>query len=244
MSPFLPLLALLVCTLQAAELPIQVTTHPADDLSPSLSPDGRWVAFTSRRSGNLDIWVRPMRGGRAYQITTHQADDFAPAWSPDGQRLAFVSKRSDAAGDIWMVEVRRTDSRVVPAREPIRLTNHLGQDCSPCFSPDGKELAFCSDRSGRLEIWVLVLAKRILTRATFRGGTEPSWSPDGMWLAYTAFDSLHQHSAIAVTPAHPEAQPDLPRESALTDGSWLDCQPAWSPSGGEVVFCRFPYDTN
>lgn len=244
LGPLWPLLALLVCTLQAAELPLQVTTHPADDLSPSLSPDGRWVAFTSRRSGNLDIWVRPVRGGRAYQITTHQADDFAPAWSPDGQRLAFVSKRSDAAGDIWMVEVRRTDSRVVPAREPIRLTNHLGQDCSACFSPDGKELAFCSDRSGRLEVWVLVLAKRILTRATFRGGTEPSWSPDGMWLAYTLFDSPHQHSAIAVTPAHPEARPDLPRESALTDGSWLDCQPAWSPSGGEVVFCRFPYDTN
>lgn len=234
------------CSLARAQAPLphQVTTHPADDLSPSLSPDGKWVAFTSTRSGNQDIWVRPVHGGKAYQITTHQADDYSPAWSRTGDRLAFVSKRSDAAGDIWMVELRRTGKAILARGESIRLTDYLGEDAFPTFSPDGTEVAFSSDRTGRMEIWVLSLRSRSLRRVTWQGGTEPKCSPDGTWLVYTAFDTLRRKSAIALTPAHPETRPELPKEARITDGSWLDCQPAWSPTGHEVVFCRYPYDTN
>ncbi|MCR4438616.1 MAG: CHAT domain-containing protein [bacterium] len=246
----LPLLWLLAspppCALAGGQplLPHQVTTHPADDLSPALSPDGKWVAFTSTRSGNQDVWVRPVHGGKAYQITTHQADDYCPAWSRNGDRLVFVSKRSDAAGDIWMVELRRTGKAILARGEPVRLTDYLGEDAFPSFSPDGTEVAFCSDRTGRTEIWVLRLKPRSLTRVTWQGGKEPNWSPDGTWLVYTAFDSLRRNGTIAVTPAHPDSRPELPKEVPITDGSWFDCQPAWSPTGHEVVFCRFPYDTN
>lgn len=231
-------------TTTGALLPHQVTTHLADDLQPALSPDGKWIAFTSRRSGNQDIWVRPVHGGRAYRITTHEADDYSPTWSPNGNLLAFVSKRSDAAGDIWLVKVRRTSQAVLPSGAPVRLTDYLGEDSAPCFSPDGAEVAFCSDRSGRREIWVLTLKSKAVQRITTKGGLEPSWSPDGVWVAYTSWDTAAVRSAIALTPANPEAHSDLPREVRITDGSTLDCQPAWSPTGQELVFCRFPYDTN
>ncbi len=226
------------------KLPHQVTTHPADDLQPSLSPDGQWVAFASRRNGNLDIWVRPVRGGKTYQITTHQADDYSPAWTPKGDRIAFVSKRSDAAGDLWLVPVRRTDKTIVPQAQPIRVTDYLGEDSTPCFSPDGTEIAFCSDRSGRREIWTVTLKSGAVRRVTTQGGLEPHWSPNGVWLAYTTWQPEAGRGAIAVTPAHPEAHPELPREVLITDGSTMDCQPSWSPDGQQLVFCRFPFDSN
>ena len=84
----------------------QVTTHPSDDFDPAISSDGKWIVFTSARSGNLDIWIRQVSGGRAYQITKHQADDYLPVWNNQGNKIAFVSKRDDAAGDIWTINIR------------------------------------------------------------------------------------------------------------------------------------------
>jgi dipeptidyl aminopeptidase/acylaminoacyl peptidase len=57
----------------------QVTTDPADDASPAWSPDGTTLAFSSIRSGNLDIWTIPAAGGTATQITTDPGYDVSPA---------------------------------------------------------------------------------------------------------------------------------------------------------------------
>ncbi|MDZ7375375.1 MAG: hypothetical protein ONB13_02035, partial [candidate division KSB1 bacterium] len=83
----------------------QITTHPDVDAYPAISPDGRWVAFASRRSGNMDIWLKPVAGGSAIQVTRHRADDTMPTWSPDGKKIVFVSYREDAQGDLWQVRL-------------------------------------------------------------------------------------------------------------------------------------------
>jgi Tol biopolymer transport system component/predicted Ser/Thr protein kinase len=68
---------------------------------PTWSPDGRFIAYSSNQSGNLDIWVQPLGGGRAVQVTFDPSNDWQPAWSPDGDTLAFRSERG--GGGIFVV---------------------------------------------------------------------------------------------------------------------------------------------
>jgi Tol biopolymer transport system component len=68
---------------------------------PAWSPDGRFIAYSSNKAGNFDIWVQPVSGGRAVQVTSDPANDWQPAWSPDGNTLAFRSERE--GGGIYVM---------------------------------------------------------------------------------------------------------------------------------------------
>ncbi|MGB9611584.1 MAG: DPP IV N-terminal domain-containing protein, partial [Bryobacteraceae bacterium] len=65
----------------------RLTAHPARDAYPRFSPDGRWVAFSSDRKGNLDVYVIPATGGAPKQLTFHSADDNVLGWTPDGKAV-------------------------------------------------------------------------------------------------------------------------------------------------------------
>lgn len=220
-----------------------VTTHPDADFAGSVSPDGRWLAFTSKRSGNLDIWVKPVAGGKAFQITGHKADDLNPAWSPDGRKLAFTSFREDAAGDIWQVSVTEALGVVSPQGDPEKLTHFLGSDDFAKFSPDGKKLAFTSSRSGSENIWLLELKKNRLHQITFNGGTHPAWSPGGQWLAFTLFKTGSENASHICLQSM--TRPDkISQPIQLTRSNSWDAFPCWSPRGNELVFSRIALDTN
>ena len=71
----------------------QVTFDPVLAGEPSWSPDGRFLAYSSDRNGNFDIWVKPLGEGEPVQVTKSGAHDWQPDWSPEGTRLAFRSER-------------------------------------------------------------------------------------------------------------------------------------------------------
>jgi tricorn protease len=101
-----------------------------------------------------------------------------PALSPDGRTLAF-----DWNGDIWTVPLRGGVARP--------LTSHPGKDTSPRFSPDGKEIAFLSDREGSPQVFVMPAVGGSPVQVTFHstGYTLYEWTPDGKgWLVGTARD--------------------------------------------------------
>ncbi|MCG3212201.1 MAG: Serine/threonine-protein kinase PknD [Anaerolineae bacterium] len=80
---------------------LQPVTQRDEDTAPSLSPNGRKVAFMSRREGNWDIFVANIDGSNPIRITSNPGDDGLPAWSPDGNVIAFVSQR-DGKWGIWV----------------------------------------------------------------------------------------------------------------------------------------------
>jgi Tol biopolymer transport system component len=139
-----------------------------------VSRDGRWVAFSSDRSGNHDIWVMPAEGGQMRQLTTDPTPDWAPAWSPDGTEIAFYAYRAGSR-DIWVMPVEAG-----PARQ---LTTHPANDWGPRWSPDGKQITFYSSRTLPPEVWI-ISADGGEPRSVAPGG-QPDWSPDGRWIAFT-----------------------------------------------------------
>jgi serine/threonine-protein kinase len=104
----------------------------------SVSPDRRWIYFTSDRAGNSDIWRVARSGGEPTQVTNDPADEFAAEQSPDGQWLAYYSLQSGTR-DIW---IRPTDSG-----EPVRLTTDAEEEHQPHWSPDGKSLCYSQESS-------------------------------------------------------------------------------------------------
>jgi TolB protein len=125
----------------------------------ALSPDGRQVAYTrSLPRQPLSVWVMNVDGTAPHRVTNFPLSDGQPqlpAWSPDGLRLAVqaaVRSPVDTArqiGHIWVVELA--------TGKAIKLSPHNEAylDEIPEWLPDGKRIAFQSDRSGRMEIWVM-----------------------------------------------------------------------------------------
>ncbi len=104
-------------------------TRIAEGASPSLSPDGRTVAFLV--SGQ--VWTVPIAGGDAEQLLTIRGRAGGLRWSPDGSRLAYVSAR----GDHGFIGVFNLASKSVTYMAPT-----VDRDRSPTWSPDGRQLAF------------------------------------------------------------------------------------------------------
>ncbi|HIC16357.1 MAG TPA: amidohydrolase, partial [Gemmatimonadetes bacterium] len=96
----------------------------------------------------------------------------SPAVSPGGDRVAFA-----ALGDLWVMPI---------GSDPIRLTNDAYVETDPAWSPDGSRLAYASDRSGELQVWVHNVDSGEMRQVTDDGGGVPVWSPHATEIAYIA----------------------------------------------------------
>ena len=114
----------------------RLTDNKARDIYPRFSPDGNWLAFSSNRDGNYDVFVVPVAGGRPRQLTFHTADDNVVGWSPDGKKVLFTSIRGKGAfpsvSTLFEIGVDGGTEQPVPT--------DWGSSAS--YSPDGKHMAF------------------------------------------------------------------------------------------------------
>ena len=76
----------------------RLTVHKARDIYPRFSPDGKWIAFSSDRNGNLDVFIIPAEGGASKQLTFHSAEDTVLGWTPDSKAVLFASNRGEEIG--------------------------------------------------------------------------------------------------------------------------------------------------
>jgi TolB protein len=145
---------------------VQLTNSPREDWQPSWSPDGERIVFASPRAGNWEIYVMDSDGENVLQLTHRLAIDWTPEWSPDGTRIAFASRAK--AAEVWVDEETGEVLEDNPGagtwdiyvmdpngENVIRLTDHPASDFEPTWSPDSKYLAFASDRTGPVGVYVM-----------------------------------------------------------------------------------------
>ena len=163
----------------------QVTTWPGLDFFPTLSPDGRSVAYSSDHNGSFEIYVRQLiPGAREIQITSDGQQNISPAWSPDGQHLAYCSMNR---GGIWLI----------PSSGGV--AKQLAEFGSlPAWSPDGSLIAFQTREFNDViataaqlpsTIWVVSArggdAAPVTQVGVPAGGHgSPAWSPNGQRIVF------------------------------------------------------------
>ncbi len=111
-----------------------LASHVESDAYPVFSPDGKWVAFSSKRNGGWDIFVVPSEGGPAQQITWHGGAELAGGWSPDGKQLVFAARREAPNFALYTVDLKTLGTG--------RLCEDYAQMNYPSFSPDGKTVVY------------------------------------------------------------------------------------------------------
>src|SRR6266849_6173529 len=115
--------------------PRRLTVHRARDVHPRFSPDGKWIAFSSSRYGNYDVFVIPAEGGEAKRLTYHSAADTVVGWTRDFQRVLFSSARGLLYPGISNLYEVPLDGGL---EQPLPTDwGYWGS-----YSPDGKKLAF------------------------------------------------------------------------------------------------------
>lgn len=161
----------------------RMTANAARDIHPRFSPDGKWIAFSSDRNGNLDVYIIPSEGGQAKQLTYHSADDNVLTWTPDSRSVLFQSSRGDDfMGKLYVISIDGGMERNAGPDMGVWAT----------YSPDGKRLAL--NRKSQVywrkyyrgayqsDVTVMDIAAKKFTDLTadFNGlDSWPMWSTDG-----------------------------------------------------------------
>jgi Tol biopolymer transport system component len=128
-----------------APKPIRYVSSTRLELSPSISPDGKRIVFTSLRSGSSQIWVADSDGSNVAPLTPpRQPVAGAPRWSPDGAQIAFDGL-IEGDYDVYVISAA--------GGKPRRLTANPVTDAVPSWSRDGKWIYFASNRTGEFRIW-------------------------------------------------------------------------------------------
>jgi len=252
--------------------PLQMTRKGTSAYAPRWSPDGSYLSFLSARDEEAaQVWLLDRSGGEARQLTAVKQGVDAYEWSPDAKRLALVitdadpdeSEDEDARPKPWVINrllfkddgvgylnELRTHIHVfdVAAKKSIQLTRGNFDDSEPAWSPDGRSIAFVSNRSENpdanynTDLWLVRSDKPDLKRGprqltTSPGADQsPTWSPDGSQIAYVTSPEMEELTwyameYVAVVPVK-GGEPNLLSKPLDRRAGW----PRFSPDGSWVYF--------
>jgi TolB protein len=147
----------------------RLTNNNAGDAAPTWSPTGTQIAFTSDRSGSAQIWVMDADGLNQRRLTFGESWADKATWSPAPFNEIAYAAQSGPGYDIRIYDVATGQKRT--------MTDGVGTNESPTFSPNGRHIAFISSRLGKMHIFTMARDGRGLRQITRAGNnTYPNWS--------------------------------------------------------------------
>ncbi|MBN1545163.1 MAG: PD40 domain-containing protein [Syntrophaceae bacterium] len=196
---------------------VKLTTEYALVVSPQWSSDGRYLSYTSYRTGTPAVYIKDLKQKITRMVTPYPGINLGGPWSPDGRKMLLTLSK-DGNEEIYSLEIATGTL--------TRLTRHFAIDVSPSWSPDGKQIVFVSNRSGTPQIYVMDAEGGTARRISYDGSynTSPAWSPRGDRIAYESRTS-RGFQIHTISPQGEGLQ-------AVTFGmNGIHEKPAWSPDG-------------
>jgi Tol biopolymer transport system component len=200
---------------------IKLISSSRDQRAPSISPDGKRIAFESSRSGHGEIWVCNSDGSNPVQLTFFEGPlTGTPRWSPDSQRIVFDSR---VAGHPELYVATPDGGRAQ------RLPTGTPDASEPFWSADGRWIYFSTERPPG--IWKVLVGGGTATRLTNHEGLLPRESPDGTRVFYSRFmnRSLHPHELWSASVNGGDER----SVAGMPPLSWPD---QWTPSPSGLYF--------
>lgn len=216
----------------------QLTDDPASEVQPRICPDGKWVAYTSDRSGNWDIWITSIDGQTTQQVTKSPAAEIHPDWSPDGHRLVYCALNpQNQQWELWVVDLRQPGTK-----------KFIGSGLFPRWAPTQDVIVYQRARSRGnrwFSIWTVQLIDgepRFPTEVASSAEyalIAPTWSADGTKIIYCSVEPAAPHGGSWKTRS---ARADLwitdldgRGKTCLTHGDAVNYSPVCA-SDGRVYF--------
>jgi Tol biopolymer transport system component/predicted negative regulator of RcsB-dependent stress response len=247
---------------------IRLTLEKGETYGGSITPDRKYLFYTSNRDGNFDIFLRPLNDIVSIPVIRDATNQTEPAISPDGKHLLFVDDELDPEGDIVMVNinpasvVKTFSASGQPAIDALfinskqYITNdpeniNRSRESNPAWSADGKWIAYASNKASaggdafgpgfgaRQNIWIMPFEKPEKARQlTTEGGILPSFSPDGKKILYVNDNNGDRVSHIYEIDINNGVSRQLTFENAI------DLSPCYSTNGKNIIFTRIYNDSN
>jgi Tol biopolymer transport system component/serine/threonine protein kinase len=189
--------------------------------------DSQTVVYTSEAGGAPSLWKVSIFGGTPERLPVGGVDTFYPSTARNGNRLAFT--QIHGGRPVYQIEVA---SSAASTTSPVKLIASTRSNYTPQFSPDGRKIAFESDRTGTHEIWICDSDGTNPIQLTNFGGPNagsPRWSPDGKQIVFDVHTSNIGHIYV-VSIEGGIAQ-------RVTTDTLDEGLPTWSRDGEWIYFC-------
>lgn len=181
-----------------------LTDNNVYDAECSFSPDGRWIVFSSKRTGDLELFAMRSDGSAVVQLTITPGYDGGPFFSPDGRKILYRSDRkNNNLLQVFTAELVFDGSgNITGIRNEKQLTNDANVNWGPFFSPDGRHILYATSAHGHTnyEIYLMRSDGSEKTRITRAAGADvlPVFSPDGKYMMWTSKRSTDNTSQVFV----------------------------------------------
>jgi Tol biopolymer transport system component len=194
--------------------------------SEAWTKDGQEIVFSSNRGGNTTMWRIPWEGGTPTPVTSSGEDIGVIDIGKNGNNLAYNRPMENI--NIWRLNLGLSARNPKPA---TKLISSRQKQMGPQYSPDGRSIAFVSDRSGSMEVWMCSSDGANPVQCTFFRGPQvgsPRWSPDGRLLLFDSREKGNGNIYIM------SSNGGTPRQ--LTSGKFENNIPSWSRDGRWIYF--------
>lgn len=182
----------------------RLTFHTADYWSPAWSPDGTEIAYGSDWNGGVKIYTKHINGEGTEELL-YQSDlpAYADSFAPDGKSLSIQTQAPETLADIWILPLTGD-------RKPVSFIRTPFFEAASRFSPDGRLIAYASNESGKVEIYVKsVVGHGEKYQISSDGGFNPHWRSDGKEIFYFNAKGLMSVVVTGETPFNAEAPEKL-----------------------------------